>query len=115
MRSPPAELDQRSLVDRIFDPEWAGGWTATRYLFVFAGILEHGWRVTAIEGCIRRAGHGLCERCVRVAEYVTLTPPMGYALWALSILGLFCVAYGGRLLRPRLAAVGTRRVDAHGK
>ena len=102
MRSPPAELDQRSLVDRIFDPEWAGGWTATRYLFVFAGILEHGWRVTAIEDAYAAPDMVFASGVFRVAEYVTLTPPMGYALWALSILGLFCVAYGGRLLRPGL-------------
>jgi len=89
-------------VEQIFEPQWAGAWTFTRYLFVFAAFLEHGWRITAIEDAYAAPDMIFASGMFRLSEYITITPSLGYLLWALSMLGLFCVAYGGRLFRPGL-------------
>jgi hypothetical protein len=102
MRMAPAHVDTRPILERIYAPEWAGGWVVARYLWVFAALLEHGWRMTAIKDAYAASDMVFASGMFRVAEYLTITTTMGYLLWALSIIGLFFVAYGGRLFRPGL-------------
>lgn len=90
------------MLERIYAPHWAGGWVVTRYLWVFAALIEHGWRVSAIEDAYAATDMVFASGIFRIAEYLTISPTMGYLLWGLSIIGLFCVSYGGRLFRPGL-------------
>jgi hypothetical protein len=102
MNPPPNCVDQRSTIDKLFTPQWAGGWAFTRQLFVFAGLLEYGWRVTAIEDAYAAPDMVFASGFFRLADYITLGPTTGYLLWTLCIVGLFCVSYGGKLMRPGL-------------
>jgi hypothetical protein len=95
-------VDQRPVLERIYAPHWAGGWAVARYLWVFAALLEHGWRVRAIEDAYAATDMVFASGFFRVAQYLTITPTLGYLIWALSILGVFFVAHGGRLFRPGL-------------
>ena len=96
MRNAPAVVDQRSLTERLYLPEWAGGWFLARWLWVLAAVLEHGWRVTAIEDAYAATDMIFTAGAWHVADYITLEPSGGYALWAGTMIGIAMVAWGGR-------------------
>jgi hypothetical protein len=100
--NPPGFVEQRPLLERFFTPEWAGGWLFTRYLWVFAAILEHAWRVTAIRDAYCAPDMVFASGVFRLTEYVVFSPTHGYLLWSGSMLGIAMVAWGGRAFRPGL-------------
>lgn len=100
MRPPPAHVDTRSFTERVFEPEWAGGWFLARWLWVLAAFLEHAWRVRAIEDAYASQDMVFSVGVWRVASYIDLSVQGGYALWAGTMLGIAMVAWGGRLTKP---------------
>lgn len=97
--NPPDIVETRSLTERLYLPEWAGGWFLARWFWVVAALLEHAWRVTAIEDAFAAPDMVFTSGAWRVAEYITLEPAGGYALWAGTMLGIAMVAWGGRLTK----------------
>lgn len=87
-------------LERLFAPEWAGGWAAMRVLFVVAAAWGHLPRVLAVPDVYAAEDMVFTAGIYRLAEYVTFTPTTAYGLWTTATLGLAFVLWGGRLAKP---------------
>jgi len=86
----------------LFEPQWAGGWVAARWLWVVAATLQYGLDVGAIPDVWGARDMVFASGPYRLTEYFTMTPSMAYAIWGVEMLGIAMVAWGGRALRPGL-------------
>jgi hypothetical protein len=86
----------------MFAPRWAGAWTLFRWLYVAVALITHAPRVLAIRDAYASDDLVLAWGLLPLANWVVITPPTAYALWALGIAGLFLLAYGGRAAKPGL-------------
>jgi hypothetical protein len=90
----------RGLWDRMWAPEWAGGWVAFRWLWLLAAFLTHAPRVRFIPDSYAAQDMVFTRGFMAVADYVVLDAPAGYLLWAIGMLGLVFVGIGGRWTKP---------------
>lgn len=91
------------MLDRLFAPQWAGGWTAARIVFALAAMGAH----------IPRAGmigdaYGVTDMVFDVgpfylAQHVVFTTQTAWLVWGVAFLGLLMMLWGGRLAKPGLA------------
>lgn len=92
----------KAFLDRLFAPQWAGGWLFARWAWVLAATLQYGFDVFAIPDVWGARDMVFASGPYRLTEWFTLTPSMAYGLWGLEMLGIAMVAKGGRFLRPGL-------------
>ena len=90
----------RGAWDRLWAPGWAGGWAAMRWLWLWAALLTHAPRLMGIPDAYAAQDMVFGRLFWRVSDHVILNLPAGYALWALGMVGLGLVAWGGRATRP---------------
>ena len=88
--------------DRLFAPTWAGGWVATRILWALTALWAHVPKVRGIEDAFAAPDMVFTTGWYRLADFVTITPPVSRVLWAVGVLGLLFVLWGGKLFRPGL-------------
>lgn len=86
--------------EALFAPIWAAPWAVYRLAFVVAGLLTHGPRVLSIGDAYASPDLHLATH--PLGTIVDSDPAIALATWALGMLGLGALAYGGRLARPAL-------------
>lgn len=92
-----------SRMDRLFAPEWAGGWTLARWCFAFTALAAHLPRLARIEDAYACTDMLFSTGPWRLAEYVVWTPATATGIWVAGVVGIVAFAIGGRLFRPGLA------------
>lgn len=92
----------RRTLEAAYTPQWAGGWLVMRWLWVVAATIQHGSDVLSIPDVWGAQDMVFVTGPWRLAEHFLMTPSMAYGLWATTMLGIACVAFGGRALRPGL-------------
>ena len=95
-------MSQPTQVERLFQPEWAGGWQGTRILWAMVALFAHMPRIRGIDDAYAAQDMVFSTGIYKLAEYVVLTPPVARTCWALGVVGLACVLWGGRAFRPGL-------------
>ncbi|MFK7928229.1 MAG: HTTM domain-containing protein [Myxococcota bacterium] len=83
--------------DSLFEPTWAGGWTATRILWVVAAALAHVPRMTGIGDVYGATDFIITSSTFPINDWILVTPSLAWAGWGLGLLGLVLVAWGGRV------------------
>ena len=91
-----------SWIDRLFAPRWAGAWTLFRWLYVAVALITHVPRVLEIRDAYASDDLVIAMGLLPLANWLVLTPPAAYALWAVGIAGLVLLAIGGRVAKPGL-------------
>ncbi len=95
-------MSATSDTDRLFTPVWAGGWKITRIVWALAALWAHVPKIRGIEDAFAAPDMVFTTGWYRLADFVTLTPMASRALWAVGVLGLLCVLWGGKLFRVGL-------------
>jgi hypothetical protein len=90
-------------LDRLFEPEWAGGWDLARWGFVVAAILAHLPRTHRIGDAYASPDMVFTTGPFVLADYVRWTVPTAWAIWAAGAAAIALVAWGGRCFRPGVA------------
>jgi len=86
----------RRFLDWFFAPEWAGGWTFTRYMWCFAAFLGHGKRIFGIPGPYANEEILLTSGYFKLVNVVIFSPTTAMMIWAGGVLGILMVARGGK-------------------
>ena len=81
-------------MNRLFDAQWAGTWTLTRWLFVLAALRCHGPRAFGIGDAYGAPDMVFTIGFWRLAEVFVMTEPLAWAFWGLGMLGIVLVAWG---------------------
>lgn len=89
-------------VEALFAPRWAGGWAASRVLFVFAALSAHLPRLGQIQDAAQHPSVVLTAGPMRLVEQAVLSGPQAMGLWAVGCLGLGALLAGGRAAKPGL-------------
>jgi hypothetical protein len=87
------------LLDRMFTPQWAGGWNATRILFVVVALYSHVPRILDIEDAYASQDMVFSQYPFRFNNHFILTPESATVFWAIGIAGCLMVLWGGRLAK----------------
>ncbi len=85
---------------RLFEPVWAGGWTAARLCFAVAVLWGHWPRLARVEDAYACTDMLFTTGPWQLANYVVWTPTSAYALWTVGLLGIMGLFLGGRFFRP---------------
>lgn len=91
-----------SVVERLYAPQWAGGWAATRGAYVLACLATQLPRLSMIEDAYAPTDMVFSKPPFHLADYVVLSPNSGMLVWAAGVVGLLMLGWGGRLARPGL-------------
>lgn len=89
-------------MQRLFAPRWAGGWAPTRVLYALAGLGTQLPRAGAIGDAYAAPDMVFSRGPLYLADWVVLTPPTAWVVWAAGVAGLLGLGWGGRLARPGL-------------
>ena len=90
----------RAWLDRLFAPQWAGGWALARILFGVAALLSHGPRVLHIEDAYASRDMVFSFYPFYFNDHWILTPPTARIVWAVGTAGALMIVWGGRLAKP---------------
>ncbi len=90
------------LLDRLFAPEWAGGWAAARVLYALVALYAHLPRLLAIPDAYAASDMVFSRAPLDLGEVWVMSVPSATAVWALAAAGLFLLLYGGRAAKPGL-------------
>lgn len=93
-----------STLDRLYAPQWAGGWTFTRLLFGVAAVHLHVLRASGVTDALAAPSFVLSSGPTRVADHVLLGAAAAWPIYAVGVLGIVGIFYGGRLAKPGLIA-----------
>jgi len=91
-----------SRLNQWFAPEWAGGWTLCRWLYAAIGLSFHAPRGQWISDAYAAHDFLYSRPPLHVPDWWILTPTSATILWALGVLGLLVVFWGGRWAKPAL-------------
>lgn len=86
--------------ERLWAPQWAGGWAVVRWSYALAGVLTMAPRVRYISDAYASSDMILTRYPLYMANWWVLTPGSATLLWAVALMGLGMLAWGGRLARP---------------
>lgn len=95
-----------SALDRLFRPQWAGGWAATRGLWAVVALLTWVPRGFNIPDAYAAPDMAFAFPPFYLANHYILTQPTAYGIWAALLAGCGLVLWGGRLTRPGLLLWG---------
>jgi hypothetical protein len=88
-----------SVLDRLFQPQWAGGWSAARVLFALVALLTHGPRIMHIEDAYASTDMLFAQFPFRFNAHFILSPQTATIFWAVGIAGCLMILWGGRLAK----------------
>lgn len=86
-------------LDRLYRPEWAGGWTLARWLFIFACAHAHLPRVMGIPDAYGASDMVFNNSISSLNDYIFVTPELAFGFWGVGVAGLVMMALGGRMYR----------------
>ncbi len=87
-------------LDRLFQPEWAGGWALARVLFAVAAFAEH-WRFAfGIGDAFGVPDMVFTTGWYRLADFFYMSPELAWAFWLAGMIAVPMIAYGGKWFRP---------------
>lgn len=89
-----------NLLDRLYTPQWAGGWTAARYLFVLVAFVTHLPRWRGIGDVYGVSDMVFSNPPFFLADYWIFSPVTAWGVWAAAFVGLGMLLYGGKLAKP---------------
>ncbi len=87
---------------RAFAPRWAGGWAWTRLLFALAALDAHLARIPSIQDALAAPTMVLASGPTVLARHVLVGPAAAWSLWAVGLVGLAGLVFGGRAAKPGL-------------
>ncbi|MDP2311588.1 MAG: HTTM domain-containing protein [Pseudomonadota bacterium] len=91
-----------ALVDRLYAPVWAGGWTGVRLAFGTVSLLFLLSRAPALADAYAAQDMVFANWPFFLADHVRITLRTAWLLWGAGVLGLVGVLAGGRWMRPGL-------------
>lgn len=91
------------VMDRLFAPQWAGGWTAARVCYALVALYAHLPRLIAIPDAYAAPDMTFSRAPLDLGEVWLMSVPSATAVWAIAAAGLFLLLYGGRAAKPGLA------------
>jgi hypothetical protein len=94
---------ERDTLEAWFAPSWAGGWAATRLFWACAAALAHGPRAMGIGDAYGSPDFILTGRLFQLNDWMFVTPTHCWIAWAVGLIGLAMVAWGGRLMHVGIA------------
>ncbi|MES2637960.1 MAG: HTTM domain-containing protein [Myxococcota bacterium] len=100
--TPAPVVPAPSVLDRLYAPVWAGGWTATRLAFGAVSLVFLLLRGRDLADAYAATDMVFANWPLFLANYVRITLPTAWALWGVGIVGLLGVLAGGRWMRPGL-------------
>jgi hypothetical protein len=89
-----------ALLDRLYAPQWAGGWTAARWLFVLSAFLTQIPRAAGMGDAYGVDDLVFSNPPFHLSDYWIPSLTSAWGLWGLSLVGLGMLAWGGRLAKP---------------
>ncbi len=84
------------MLDRLFQPHWAGGWTAARVLFALSALGAHGQRASHIGDAYGVTDMVFDVAPFHMAQHVVLSEASAWQLWWITTAALLLVLWGGR-------------------
>jgi len=91
-------------LDRLYEPQWAIGWTYARALWVVAATIQYGSDVFSIPDVWGAPDLQMVSGpYYRLAEYFVLTPTAATLWWSCIMLAIVAVAIGGRFTKAAWA------------
>jgi len=91
-------------LDRVFAPQWAGGWALARVLYGFAALVTHGRRGWGLADAYASADMVFSAPPFYFNDLVQLSLPTAVAVWVGGLVGAGLVIAGGRT--AKLGVVG---------
>jgi len=89
--------------DRLFAPEWAGGWQLTRIFFGMALLASHLPRFAGIGDVYGATDLVFTMGPLTLNNHIILSEGSALGLWSAGLLGIFGLLWGGRIAKPGLA------------
>ena len=90
----------RPVLDELFRPRWGGGWAVARVLFALAALEEHKDRFIHLGDAFRHPTMVFNAGPLHLANHVLISQPAAYSIWALGLVGLGGMLYGGQWAKP---------------
>ena len=90
----------RALLDRLYAPEWAGGWTLGRWTYGITALLTLLPRARGIGDVYGVQDMVFSQAPFYLADRVVFTEPTAWAIWGAGVVGILMLLWGGRLARP---------------
>jgi hypothetical protein len=87
-------------LERLYAPEWAGGWTLSRWLFVLVALMTQLPRAGGMGDVYGVTDMVFSNPPFYLADYWIMSLTSAWTVWGLSLLGLGMLAWGGRLAKP---------------
>lgn len=97
-------MSDRDSLAAWFRPTWAGGWSAMRILWVGAAALAHGPRMMGIGDVYGSRDLVLHSSIMPLNTWMEVTETHAWIAWAIGLVGLALVAWGGRAFHVGLLA-----------
>jgi hypothetical protein len=94
--------ESRSLLERLFEPEWAGGWAATRVAFGLALLASHLPRAFGIGDAYGVQDILFTMGPLTLNDHIIISEGTAWGLWTAGLLGLLGWFVGGRWAKPGL-------------
>ncbi len=88
--------------DRIFAPEWAGGWALSRILLAVAALAAHLPRAWGIGDVYGAEDIYFTMGPFALNNHIVLSTPTAWGVWTVGLVGLLGLLGGGRLAKPGL-------------
>jgi len=92
----------KSLSDRLFAPQWAGGWQLSRILLALAALAGHLPRAWGIGDVYGVQDLIFTMGPMTLNNHVQWSEGTAWGLWTAGLLGLFGLVWGGRAAKPGL-------------
>lgn len=91
-----------SLLDRLFAPQWAGGWAATRVAYALVCLWAHLPRALGIPDAYAPEDMVFSRGPLFLNDHWRMSVPSATAVWAIAAAGLGAALYGGKAAKPGL-------------
>lgn len=89
-----------ALLQKMYAPQWAGGWPVARWLFVIVAVITQFPRHRGIGDVYGVDDMLFSNPPFYLADIWVLSEGAAWGIWGLSFVGLGMLAWGGRLAKP---------------
>ena len=90
------------MLERLFQPQWAGGWTAARWAFALSALGAHLPRASHIGDAYGVTDMVFDVGPFHMANHVVLSEGSAWGLWWIATAALGLILWGGRITKPVL-------------
>lgn len=87
-------------LERLYAPEWAGGWTLGRWTYAIAALLTQLPRARGMGDVYGAEDMVFSQPPFYLADVVVFSEATAWLIWGAGVLGALLLLYGGRLARP---------------